>query len=808
MGQINVKGLGVVNIEGETPTVEESQKIKEAISSLNFDRGTDKLAEEATDEYMKNPSMGRLLTEAGLSVVGSLALGGASLPGLAIRGGMLARPFISALLKSSAGAAAGGGTGAALAQSFDPQENVVNEIVRAATEGAAAEIIGGPIVIKGGQYVSKILGKPRQYAKLLEGAEDAETTLRQKANEILYGKEAAKFIAKTSDGAIRGLDDQVKLQSKTKISDEAIKEFAEKNGIPESKIQQLKDSAIEMQKGLTPGVKTENRSINIVENIVSKALFGGGALNRRRLAAQNMGDLVADDIVKNFNQVTLDGSKITNKEELGNFFYKTITDAENMFKAAKDGMYKRVDQALITASGKNTKFMPSLPIEGKGGLQETLLTLKRQAGLGIEELDPTTPLLNAMMKKFNEASTEYAGRLSYAQAGALRSNVAETIQSFKSAGQSKAAAKLDPLLKSFDNLLSPEMMAKSGLDPSAAKYLKEANEFYEGGMDIFQRGSLQAVLSKGVGNSKDIGDIFASVFKTGDKSDLVGKVVDEIKALPKFTGYTDEVGRFKQITKKQTDDLLQSFKGQFLNQALESSKTVDPQFGNLINAKKFADRLEKQSLSMKKIFNSDELKKVNNLIETLAFAQGDLTRMKGLPGGVFIQLKQAGAAGQLLQLGGAGFGLATGNILPAVTVLAAPAFLAKGLLDPKFQKLLFKQTVGGELPSAPKAAATMRQLIGRMFSEGYIPEDERDLALEQLKVYEEAAKAGGVSLTMNEPVQLPDVNPADFPVINQASNIQANIGSRTALAGNDPLLQGIATRQLNKGGIVDAKKNF
>ena len=32
---------------------------------------------------------------------------------------------------------------------------------------------------------------------------------------------------------------------------------------------------------------------------------------------------------------------------------------------------------------------------------------------------------------------------------------------------------------------------------------------------------------------------------------------------------------------------------------------------------------------------------------------------------------------------GAGFGLATGNILPAVTVLAAPAFLAKGLLDPK-----------------------------------------------------------------------------------------------------------------------------
>ena len=35
MGQINVKGLGVVNIEGETPTAEESKKIGEALSEIN-----------------------------------------------------------------------------------------------------------------------------------------------------------------------------------------------------------------------------------------------------------------------------------------------------------------------------------------------------------------------------------------------------------------------------------------------------------------------------------------------------------------------------------------------------------------------------------------------------------------------------------------------------------------------------------------------------------------------------------------------------------------------------------------------------
>ena len=83
----------------------------------------------------------------------------------------------------------GGGAGAIVSQTFDPKDNVVNEVVRGATEGA----LGGSLVIKGGQYVSKILGKPKAYAQLLEGAnEKAETALRMKANEILYGKEAAK----------------------------------------------------------------------------------------------------------------------------------------------------------------------------------------------------------------------------------------------------------------------------------------------------------------------------------------------------------------------------------------------------------------------------------------------------------------------------------------------------------------------------------------------------------------------------------------------------------------------------------------
>jgi hypothetical protein len=799
MGQINVKGLGVVNIDGETPTAEESKKIGEALSEINSNLVGDAVADEATQKYTNDPSFGRILTEAGLSIVGALGTGAKFLPGIAGRVGMLSQPFIKALLKTSAGAAAGGGTGALVAQTFDPKENVVKEVVRAATEGAAAELIGGPIVIKGGQYVSKILGKPEGYAKLLEGANEAETTLRMKANEILYGKAGANFIAKTTDGAIRPIKEQVELQAKRTVDDAAIKDFMEKNNIPESKFQSLKDTAQEMQKGLTPGVKTENRTLNIIENVVSKALFGGGALERRRGSAQAIGSFVSRDIVDSFQAITDGGVKIVDKEALGNFFFKTITDADRMFKTASDAMYKRVDDALISASGKNLKMMPVLPIAGKGGLQETLIKLRQQAQLGLEETNPLTPIFRSINKKFVDAEVEYAGKLSYAQASAIRSDLAGQLQALRASGQSKAAGQLGELVRVFDETLSPENLTKSGLDPQAGKFLQEANEFYEGGMDIFQRGSLNSVLAKGVGANKDIGDIFSAVFKTGDKSDLVGKVAEQIKSLPKFTKYVDENGAVKQITKKQSDDLLQSFKGQFLNQALEASKEIDPQFGTIIKGKDFAARLEKQALSMKKLFSQDEIGEINKLIKTLAFAQGDLTRMKGLPGGVFIQLKQAGAAGQLLQLGGAGFGLATGNILPAVAVLATPAFLAKGLLSPKFQKLIFDSY---KAPSAPKSAAAMRQLIGRMFSDGYIPEDEKDKALAQLELYEEAIKEGGEpsALTEAESVPLPNVSQGNFPVINQG-------GGATPTGDTNPQLAQ-ALNLFNKGGIVSAKKSY
>ena len=194
MGRINVQGLGVVEIEGETPTAQESEEIGKALQTLISDKVGDSVADKAATEYSDSPNFGRIVTEVAGSIVGSIAAGGFTLPGIARMVGMRSLPFLKALAKASAGSAAGGAGGALVSETFDPSENVVKEVARAAGEGALGEAIGAPLAIKAAPIISKILGsaKPRQFAEVLQGADVAEQTLKNKSYEILYGKTTSK----------------------------------------------------------------------------------------------------------------------------------------------------------------------------------------------------------------------------------------------------------------------------------------------------------------------------------------------------------------------------------------------------------------------------------------------------------------------------------------------------------------------------------------------------------------------------------------------------------------------------------------
>ena len=168
MGQIFVEGLGTVEIQGDTPNENETKQIGLALDQIKENKFQPE-SEKIADTFLNGPTIGRIGLEIAASIAGTIATGGLGLPALALRGGMLARPFLTKLAQTSLGSGVGGATGAGLAQTFDPKDDIVREILRGGVEGALGEAIGAPVVIKGGQLISKTFNKasPKYFLKPL-----------------------------------------------------------------------------------------------------------------------------------------------------------------------------------------------------------------------------------------------------------------------------------------------------------------------------------------------------------------------------------------------------------------------------------------------------------------------------------------------------------------------------------------------------------------------------------------------------------------------------------------------------------------
>jgi len=755
MGQINVKGLGVVNIAGDEPTPNEIDAIKDKLKDIQLNSIVDKPAEESTDAFLNDFSWGRLVTEAGLAIAGSVATGGLALPGLAARAGFLAKPFLKQLAKASAGSGIGAGTGAAVAQSFDPREDVVQEITRAATEGALAEAVGAPLFIKGSQVMSKFLAKdPKTFKAYLDGAKEAEDSLKLTADKILANP----------------------------------KSFAKQLGIPEEKIEDLVQSAkIFKEKGLTPGVKTTNRTVEILQNIGEKSLVGGGELTQITQAGKNIGEIAAKDLLSEFRRVA-------DKEELGLLFLDSIRKGGNAFRTESDRLYGLVDETLGAR-----KFDRIIPV--------TNLDSKLKQIIDNVELKGDSPVVG-IFSNIRKQIAEREGLYSFKQLNNLRGELSERLRGL-GYGAGKSQSQLAQAMDEIDNILKPDFLTKAvpNFPTEALSNLRAANKFYFDGAELFQRGILQGILKNAETNPQVIDKVFSKIVSTSDNSFTVGKIIDEIDNMAKLP-----IGKDTAITLAQAATLKGSLKGQFLSDIISKSTKGTEQFGSFVDAKLFDDALRKRNLTLGKLFSPKEVKQIRQLESNLAFAQGQLTRSPGLPGGVFIQLKQAGAAGkvigvgQTLAIGGAG---AVGGLLPALGILAAPVAFNKMLLSKWFQNKLFKEPAKliakGELTPS-KAAVIYRQIVGRMFTEGYIPEGERDRQFGEIDAYERGIREGGTQVEpQRSSLNLPQINNTNLGL----GTAPLNPRTRAALAGNDPILQGIAAQQptqLNRGGIVSAKK--
>ena len=93
-GSNKCKRFGVVTIEGNEPNANEIEKIKSAIDQKNQMIHQGVQAPDA-DQIENSFNFQRFLLEAGLSIGGAVATGGATvLPTLARTAGMLSKPFL------------------------------------------------------------------------------------------------------------------------------------------------------------------------------------------------------------------------------------------------------------------------------------------------------------------------------------------------------------------------------------------------------------------------------------------------------------------------------------------------------------------------------------------------------------------------------------------------------------------------------------------------------------------------------------------------------------------------------------------
>lgn len=727
MGQIFVENLGTVEIEGDTPNENESKKIGLALDQIKENKFQPD-SEKVADSFLSGPNIARLGLEIGLSIAGTIATGGLALPALALRGGMLARPFLIKLAQSSLGSAVGGGTGAGLAQTFDPKDDIVREIVRGGLEGAVGEAIGAPVIIKGGQLISKTFNKtttPKQFLKPLEDAQQAE--------EILF------------------------TGTKSKVDD--ILANPEKYTDKFYNVDKVVEMAKEAKKGLTIGMKTESRFLDTLENIATKSFFGAEELIGRKEALAFVGQAAQKDFIENVTQGL-------NKTDLGTLFFDSITGAKNARKAYFNAQYKSIDDIVKKELNLRADQAPPKLITGKP-IIDSLNTYIKDLQLPSKDI---LALQKDMLKRLT------GKRFDFKSLEALRSEIGIDANDAFRDGKTRLGQAYSNMQKSIDDLLdNKDALKKFQIPEKAVEKIKEIRKEYADTSKLFEDGIFANILAKG---NKDGGvdEIFSAIVKGKQKSSLVQVTKDKI----------DESVKRKFLTEEQGLQLKDSLKGQYLQNIFERSKLgrskdgAAPVYSEFVDASAVNKNLNADSETFKVLFDQTERDNLDDFVKRLAISQGTLDKKTGLPGGVFIQLKQAGALGSLLSYGSAGnlSGLLADKGISVVLIL--PAALTKIMLNPKLNKFIFQETAKQNLrkTSPTTAGIAFRNIVGRLIDEGLIDSEEGLKAIEESKQVQAEFERKGIKNTDDFNKALPQqIKPQTnlAPINTQVTQPRANL---------------------------------
>lgn len=624
MAVITVRNLGQVRIAGDTPTEQEKQRIgalvqrqKEKaerrslpgiIDDIDIAEGNERT--EAIENYLKSKEFARLATEVGF------AIGGAMTGGTLAAARLVLRPALQTLYRSL-GAGVGQATGAGVASTtFDPKEELSKDVLRAFAQGATFEAVGAAVPA----LISKIKLRGIKTTKDADEAEKIIQTQKEKFSDV------------------------------SKLDDEL---------------------ATALKEGqLTPGLQTNNRFIDIAENVTEKSLFGGGKLIQARKGAETLTNKFLDDYIANYGDIT--------RSDYGELLQRAITGNVDEWKIAAKGAYQALDDKLRVVSG---------------GARVNITDIKKSAQKLLDEAKPTAKLQPDALK-IPKTILEQNDFVPFSTANAIRSQFLGVTRSTNEliSGQSQRYAAI--LAKEITETLDD--IGKSNLSPSVREAYTKAQKIWRDGSEVFNTKLINKLIKEDP----------EQVFKTLIKPERASTVKKVFKAINKTKD---------EAVKK---DLKDSLKGAFLfDLKSESIKRYDTLKGDYLlkNLNKYGDSV------LNELFTPAELSNVRGLLKALKVAQ-QKTVGEGVPGGVFIQLTQAGA------LLGLGTGMFT---LPSAAILLTPKIISSLFTNPKFVNLL--KTGFALKPGDPKYYRWSTRFINAMVTEGLIDRDEADDALDELE---------------------------------------------------------------------------
>ena len=610
MATITVKNLGQVKIKGNVPNEEEKQKI---ISILKNKKIEQKSTYGNITDDINIPEGNEIATYLASPEFGRLALeigggvAGAMTGGTLYAASRLVR-MAYPLLVRSLGAGVGEGAAAGIAQTFDPKEDLAKEIFRGFATGMSAEAIGGaiPAIIK------KIGFKGLKYSKEAEKAEEL----------LSASKDKLKNGTSSIDDAAEGL--------------------------------------------ITPGIGSENRYIDIAENLAEKSIFGGGKVIKARKGAENI-------LTKDLENFIDDFSDATTRVNAGELALDAVQNSLDAFRANAKVKY----DALTTAAK---------------GVTVDISSTQKLAKKLLDEAKPTELLERDGIKVLNTI-TNLDPKVSFSVANNVRSKLLGVSRSSKDLIKGQGARYAQNVTESLTKNIDETAEAVPG---DLKSIYNNAQNFYRQNVKKYNDKTLRSLTSKAP----------EEVYKTLIKPNRPSTVKNFMEVLK---GTKD---------KEIREELISSIKGTILSDISGESNRLYRKLNASYLLKEF-DKFGEGTL--KQIFEPTEIKNIRSLFNALEVAQRK-TVGENVPGGMFIQLSQAGAI----------FGLASGVMTaPSAAILLTPAIVGKMFTNPKIIGLMKK---GFQLnPGSPSFYRNSSQIIGAMVSNNLISEDEAEEFLDNLK---------------------------------------------------------------------------